>query len=191
MERKMYKCEPCKMTFNRRERWESHIKRGCNRTTCKTCKKKFQDVGRLRRHESTHIPKISRWECTTCEKTFHLMHHLQNHQENSDSVECDLCDRTFCHRSELERHKRTVHTGQGINKTVDDEDLKQPICPPTRYEEMEEYQEEMTAHISKIRDSQNESDVHLFLNKQTTPAFTYADLKKLIIRNNDKSWYCF
>ena len=82
--------------------------------------------------------------------------------------------------SELERHKRTSHTGQGINKTLDESDLDQPICPQTVYEEMEEYQEEMTVHMSKIRDSRGESDVHLFVNKQITPAFTYADLQNLL-----------
>ena len=117
------------MTFDRRERWENHIKSGCNRTTCKICNKKFRRVARLREHERTH--KVSGWECTICGKMFHLRHHLQKHQENADLVECDLCSSTFCHRSELERHKRTSHTGQGINKTLDDEDLNRSICSPT------------------------------------------------------------
>ena len=174
----MYKCQSCKKTFDHRERWENHIKKGCNRTICKTCNKKFKDVGRLRRHESMH--KVSGRECSTCGKTFPLMRYLQNHEENADPVECDLCDTSFCHRSELERHKRTSHTGQGIDKTDYDEDLKHPICPQTGYEEMEGYQEEMAMHMNKIRDSRNEkANIYTFLNKQITPGFTYADLKDL------------
>ena len=105
---------------------------------------------------------------------------MQNHRENADPVECDLCDTTFCHRSELERHKRTSHIGQGIDKTLEEVDLDIPICPRTGYEDTEGYREEMYAHMSKIRDSRDESDVHLFFNKQITPDFTYAELKDLL-----------
>ena len=82
--------------------------------------------------------------------------------------------------SELERHKRTVHVGQGIDETDYDEDLKKPICPPTGYEEMEGYQEEMDTHMDTIRDSRNEGRPYIFLNKEITPAFTYEDLRDLI-----------
>ena len=177
MERNMYNCESCKMTFNRRERLEKHIKKGCNRTTCKTCNKKFTDVGRLRQHERLHITRASQRDCGTCGKTFQLAEYLRNHQKNADPIDCDVCDTTFCHKSEMERHKRTEHIGEGIDKV---EDLNLPICPRSGYEDTEEYREEVYAHMSKIRDSRDEDDVHLFLNKQITPDFTYEDLKDML-----------
>ena len=177
MERKMYHCESCKRIFFHRERWENHIKKGCNRAICKTCNKKFQDVGRLRCHERIHTPTVSDREYGTCGKTFHLAKYFQKHRKNAEEIECDLCDTTFCHRSELERHKRTVHIGQGILEEVD---LDLPICPQTGYEDTEGYREEMYEHMNKIRDSRDESDVHLFFNKQITPDFTYAELKDLL-----------
>ena len=44
----------------------------------------------------------------------------------------------------------------------------------------EGYQEEMAKHINKIRDSRDEKNVYIFLNKQITKAFTYQDLQNLI-----------
>ena len=180
MERKMYECDSCKSIFDRCERWENHIKKGCNRTTCKTCDKKFRQVRDLREHESTHISRISQRECTICGKTFERARDLEIHQENAVPSECDQCDTTFCHRSELERHKRTTHTGKGIDEINYDDQLKQLILPPTGYEETDGYKEEMAIHMSKIRDSRKEKVVYIFLNKEITPAFTYQDLQDLI-----------
>ena len=160
------------MTFDHRERWEAHTKKECNRTTCKTCNKKCRNLRTLRLHESTHVPTISPRKCTTCGMAFRRMEHLENHQKNADPAECDVCNTTFCHMSQLERHKRTIHVGQGIDRTEDVVDSKQPVCPQTGYEEMAGYQEEMARHMSKIRDSRNEADTHIFLNKEITPTFT-------------------
>ena len=49
-----YECNVCKRTFDREERLEKHMKRGCNNTTCKVCSKKFRDMRRLREHQSVH-----------------------------------------------------------------------------------------------------------------------------------------
>ena len=38
----------------------------------------------------------------------------------------------------------------------------------------------MAMHMNKIRDSRDERNVHIFLNKQITPAFTYQYLQNLI-----------
>ena len=179
MGRKMYECESCKKTFNRCERLENHIKKGCNRTTCKTCNKKFRRATDVRRHERTHVPRVSQKECTTCGKTFKRARELQTHRKNADPVECDLCNTSFCHRSQLGHHKRTAHIVQGFVKTWYVEKLKRPIYP-TIDEETEGYQEEMVKHINKIRDRGDEKNVCIFLNKQITEAFTYQDLQNLI-----------
>ena len=179
METKMYECESCKKTFNRCERLENHMKKGCDRTTCKTCNKKFLRATDVQQHERTHI-RASQKECTTCGKTFNRARHLQIHRENADPIDCDLCDTSFCHRSELERHKRTTHAGQGIAEKEYAEELKQPIFLQTGYEETEGYQEEMAMHMNKIRDSRDEKKFYIFLNKEITPAFTYEDLQNLI-----------
>ena len=84
-----HECGNCKQTFNRVERLENHIDKGCNRTICTTCNKKFR-----------------------------LNRGLQSHQKNADPKVCDVCDTIFCHESELERHKRTEHVGGEIRTVV-------------------------------------------------------------------------
>ena len=113
-----HECENCKQTFNRAGRLQDHIEKGCNRTTCTTCSRKF----------------ISKRD-------------LQRHQENAEPEACDSCDTIFCHESELNRHKRTAHVIGGTIRSEDDEmELDLAIAPRTGLEEEEGYKEAVKTH---------------------------------------------
>ena len=175
-----YECDNCMQTFDRAERLEKHIEKGCNRTTCTTCNEKFDDVRRLQQHERMHEAEALTI-CTTCSKKFPCQDDLHRHQKNADPKVCDSCDIIFCHESELERHKRTKHVGGEIRTDNDFETaLDQPICPRTGFEEKEGYKEEVKDHWSEIRDMRKESRYYMDINKELSPDFTYKDLKKLL-----------
>ena len=104
-----HECENCKQTFNRAGSLQDHIEKGCNRTTCTACSRKF----------------ISNRD-------------LHRHQENADPKACDSCDTIFCHESELARHKRTEHVGGAIRaEDAVEKELDLPIAPRTGFEEEE------------------------------------------------------
>ena len=177
-----YVCNLCKKIFERLERLEKHTKNVHmnNRLTCKVCSKKFRDYRRLQQHQSLHTPFISKRECGTCGKKFKLTKHFENHQKNADPKACDVCDKRFCHVSEMERHKRTEHTGQGISAKPDDSKLSQSICPRTGLEDSEGYKDEINNHWSEIRGRQSGSKYYTEINKELTPGFTYKDLKDML-----------
>ena len=131
---------------------ENHSEKGCNRTTCNRCSRRFSSN-----------------------------RDLQSHQKNADPKECDSCDKIFCHESELARHTRTKHVGGEI-RTDDDVEtaLDRPICPRTGFEEDEGYKEKVKEHWSEIRDKRKESSYLMDLNKELSPDFTYRDLEKLL-----------
>ena len=111
-----YECGSCKQTFERAERMENHIEKGCNKTTCSTCNEKFRDVRKLQRHRRTHIHVVFKTRCTTCNNN---VRNLQKHQKNADPRVCNQCDTIFCHVFEYERHNRTEHIGWGITTKID------------------------------------------------------------------------
>ena len=181
METNKYVCDKCNKTFDRQERLNKHIKKGCNSTTCKICNKKFRDSRRLHQHQSIHTPSVSKRECNSCGKKFHLIKQLENHRKNANPEKCMHCAKVVCHRSELERHIRTIHFGSGSCGEIEHtSDLDIPVLPETGFEKTEEYLEEIDKHINEIRDSRSEEEFHIFLNKQLTPSFTYKDLKDLV-----------
>ena len=181
METNRYECDKCNRIFNRQERLNKHIKRGCNYTTCKTCNKTFRDSRRLQQHQSVHTPSVSKRECDSCGKKFHLIKQLENHRKNANPKKCVHCGKVVCHRSELERHIRTIHFGSGSCGEIEHTaDLDIPVLPETGFEKTEEYLEEIDKHINEIRDSRSEEEFHIFLNKQLTPSFTYKDLKDIL-----------
>ena len=174
-----YECDICKMRFDRVERLQKHQQRGCKHTTCSTCKEKFRDVVKLGEHQRKHNAEALT-RCTTCNKKFYSNRDLQSHQKNADPKACDVCDKRFCHVSEMERHKRTEHTGQGISAKPDDSKLSQSICPRTGLEDSEGYKDEINNHWSEIRGSQSGSKYYTEINKELTPGFTYKDLKDML-----------
>ena len=200
-----HECENCKQTFNRAERLENHSKKGCNRTTCNRCSKKFRTNHDLQCHQENtdlkdceicekkycnvhdyefhkqNIHHIIRMSCNTCSRKFSSNRDLQSHQKNADPKVCDSCDKIFCHESELARHKRTKHVGGEIRVDVDVETaLDRPICPRTGFEEDEGYKEKVKEHWSEIRDKRKESSYLMDINKELSPDFTYRDLEKLL-----------
>ena len=147
-----YKCENCKQVFDRSERLTNHVEKGCNRTTCMTCRKRFD-----------------------CNRD------LQRHQKNADSKVCDSCDTVFCHESELNRHKRTIHVGGEIRTDdVFEKMLDQPISPRTGFEEDEGYKAEIDDHWSEIRDAREEWSNSTDINKELSPDFMYNDLEDIL-----------
>ena len=79
IKRAKHECEGCKQIFDRAERLEKHIEKGCNRTTCTTCNEKFRDVRRLQQHERMHEARALTI-CTTCNKKFPCQRDLHRHQ---------------------------------------------------------------------------------------------------------------
>ena len=148
-----HQCKSCKKVLTRSERLTKHIEKGRNRATCTVCHEKFRDVKKLEAHQRKHDAEaLSR--CTTCSKKFNRSRDLISHQRNADPKVCEVCNTTFCHQSELERHKRTVHVGQGVSTDVD-EQLDQPIYPETLFEEDEGYKEEIANHWNEIIDRES------------------------------------
>ena len=63
------------------------------------------------------------------------------------------CGKVVCHRSELERHIRTIHFGSGSSGEIEHtSDLDIPVLPETEFEKTEEYLEEIGKHINEIRE---------------------------------------
>ena len=117
-----HECESCNQIFDRVERLEDHIEKGCNRTKCTTCNKKFRTNHDLqchqknvdlkeceickaklcndfeyKRHKQTNhyiIPGL----CITCKRKFRDVLDLQRHQRNADPKVFDLCNTTFCYK---------------------------------------------------------------------------------------------
>ena len=159
MESVKHICDTCKKEFNRKERLEKHLVKGCF-TTCKICDRKFTKVKTRKIHEKSHTFKSKR-ECSTCGKFFSHSKYLKNHQRNAKAKECDICGKQFCHEIMLECHKRTEHIGGNI--TEDDVDLNQPIYMRTGYEDDENYKDEIRAHWDEIRDFKKEGEFDIEL----------------------------
>ncbi|XP_071140696.1 uncharacterized protein [Mytilus edulis] len=80
---------------------------------CKTCSRKFSQVGNFHNHMKTHESKVC--SCGICEKEFSDSYELQRHMRNTHTgsmpYKCEQCDREFSQYNNLRRHLR-VHNGK-------------------------------------------------------------------------------
>ena len=152
MESAKHECNSCKKAFDRNERLQKHIIRGCS----------------------------SRRECGICGRKFKIVKYLENHEKNAKPTACDICDKIFCHVSEMERHRRTSHIGMVSGGNIENDNLNQIIYPRTGFEEEEGYKEQVKTHWNKIRDSKEERTFYTEVNRTLTPDFTYNDLLDII-----------
>ena len=74
-----YECAKCSQSFNRSERLENHVKKGCNDTTCSTCKNKFRDSRMVERHQKHATVRV-----------------------------CSHCYKKFCNTDDYEKHQRSI-----------------------------------------------------------------------------------
>ncbi|XP_052084891.1 zinc finger protein 236-like [Mytilus californianus] len=80
---------------------------------CKTCSRKFSQVGNFHNHMKTHESKVC--SCGICDKEFSDSYELQRHMRNTHTgsmpYKCEQCDREFSQYNNLRRHLR-VHNGK-------------------------------------------------------------------------------
>ena len=74
---------------------------------CETCKVKFDKLSELMRHQriSGHLLR-----CKVCSKTFTQKKNLDSHEKrHNDQYNCELCKAVFNRVDNLKRHKQRVH----------------------------------------------------------------------------------
>ena len=140
---------------------------------CETCKKVFDRVDRLEKHTS----KCNGIKCPRCNLTFLDMRALQRHQQKAKTIICNHCPRTFCSIDGLEQHKRSIPQPLSHDPKYS---LDTPICPKTGYEDCNDYKEELFKHRNVIRDHTYKRNRYTVINKETSPDFTYRDLRYLL-----------
>ncbi|OXA45292.1 zinc finger protein 888 [Folsomia candida] len=82
---------------------------------CSTCGKGFVLMGKMTRHEMTHLDKSTRevTKCNICPETFlsrdGLQHHIRVVHENRRNHPCSFCEKRFPNSTELKRHVEAKH----------------------------------------------------------------------------------
>lgn len=80
---------------------------------CKTCNRRFSQVGNFHNHMKTHESKVC--ACGICNTEFSDSYELQRHMRNTHTgsmpYKCEQCDREFSQYNNLRRHLR-VHNGK-------------------------------------------------------------------------------
>ena len=125
--------------------------------------------------------------CDRCNQSFDRQARLSLHNERATYNSCEDCPRIFCNQMLLERHRRTVHSGEGIQRGETQHVVNEAIVPVSGHADTALYEETISEHYDKIRSFTKDEATKKVVNKQITPSFTYNDLKKLLmdIRNQE------
>jgi len=86
---------------------------------CRHCSHTFKTLERFEKHQLSHYsednPGVLKFACEVCGKNFPKQARLNKHtitHTNERPFSCDLCERTFNQSSNLQAHKKKMHSGQ-------------------------------------------------------------------------------
>ena len=118
--------------------------------------------------------------CLRCNQIFDRQSRLNTQVTNATNESCDRCGEAFCIRSLLEQHRRTIHSGDGAGSDITN-NIDTPILSDTGHTQTSSYQEMVDDNYSKICNRTTNTKTKKVINEQLTPAFTYGDLKHLLM----------
>lgn len=144
-----YECPDCERTFNYPQLMEEHRKRihtvQEKTFVCTVCEMAFGRAQTLQVHMLTHT-EDKPVECKICHSRFKSELYLKIHQVRHSGVrnfECpeEECKKTFCTKSELNFHRRNVHS--------DEKPYQCPKCEK-RYTKHSQLEKHMQGHSAKF-----------------------------------------
>lgn len=107
-------CAICDKRFRYRYEMNQHVQMhgdGQRTYECLYCKKQFNGLVSLQRHNQTHLEE-RRYHCAICGKKFlrptHYTVHLRVHI-GGKKIKCDLCDQLLGNKQSVRRHMKNIH----------------------------------------------------------------------------------